>query len=295
MLGRRRAARHRNRKVTTTMILAGLRDYLFAWQRWVMVFYVAAWLIGGTYLMRWTLVRMTDLPRRKRTLGGSFRLNFFTTGSGLAALGVIALAFGLLAARAESGKLMIAVTGLVLSVPIMFGTAWAVGMVMLNLSGKAWLRVTAVATGGPLAFLVLLVAVGFMPSRSQRLTNLYQDRCDRHLRGLREALNSHSAMGPEAVTLEELVEKGQCGPELLRCPAKLDRTPGYLYIPSPRAAKDAGAVDKIRVCDRRGNHGGSRMVLYTDDRVKLVDEDRFAELLKLPVNAEMAELVRAEK
>ncbi len=295
MLGRRRAARHRNRKVTTAMILAGLQDYLFPWQLWVIVFYILAWLIGGTYLMRWTLVRMTDLPRRKRTLGGSFRLNFFTTGSGLAALAVIALAFGVLAGRAESGKLTIAVTGLVLSVPAMFGTAWAVGMVMLSLSGKVWLRVAAVATGGPLAFLVLLVAVALVPSHSQRLTNLYQGRCEGNLYGLRGALNRHSAMGPEAVTLEELVEKGQCGPELLRCPAKPDRVPGYLYVPSPQAARDAGVVDKIRVCDRRGNHGSSRMVLYTDGRVHPVDNDRFAELLKLPENAKMAELVRAEQ
>ena len=277
------------------MILAALRDFLFLWQLWVIGFYTVAWLIGGTYLMRWALVRMTDLPRRKRTLGGSFRLNFFTTGSGLAALAAIALVFGLLAGRAESGKLTIAVTGLVLSVPAMFGTAWAVGMVMLDLPGKAWLRVAAVATGGPLVFLVLLIAVAFVPSRSQRLANLYQDRCATNLYGLRRALNSHSAMGPEAVTLEELVEKGWCGPELLRCPAKPDRAPGYLYVPSPQAAKDAGIVDKIRVCDRRGNHGSSRMVLYTDGRVYLVDKDRFRELLKLPENDTLAELVRAEQ
>lgn len=277
------------------MILAGLQDYLFLWQLWVILFYVFAWLIGGTYLMRWTLVHMTDLPRRKRTLGGSFRLNFFTTGSGLAALGIIALAFGVLAGRAESGKLTIALTGLVLSLPAMFGTAWAVGMVMLNLSGKGWLRVAAVATGGPLVFLILLIAVAFVPSRSQRLASLYQDRCEQNLYGLRGALNRHSAMGPEAVTLEELVEKGQCGPELLRCPAKLERVPGYLYVPSPQAARDMGAIYKIRVCDCRGNHGRSRMVLYTDGRVLVVDEDRFAELLKLPENAKMAELVRAEE
>lgn len=277
------------------MILAGLQDYLFPWQLWVILFYIVAWLIGGTYLMRWTLVRTTDLPQRKRTLGGSFRLNFFTTGSGLAALGVIALAFGVLAGRAESGKLAIATTGLVLSVPAMFGTAWAVGMVMLNLSGKAWLRVTVVATGGPLVFLALLITVAFVPSRSQRLARLYEDRCETNLCGLRHALNKHSAMGPEAMTLEELVEKGQCGPELLRCPAKPERAAGYLYVPSPQAASDAGVVDKIRVCDRRGNHGSSRMVLYTDGRVHPVDKDRFAELLKLPQNAKLAELVRAEK
>ena len=295
MLGRRPAVRCRNRKVTTAMILAGLQDYLFPWQLWVILFYAAAWLIGGTYLMRWALVRMTDLPRRKRTLSGSFRLNFFTTGSGLAALALIALAFGMFAGRAESGKLTIAVTGLALSVPAMFGTAWAVGMVLLSLSAKAWLRVTAVATGGPLAFLVLLVAVAFVPSRSQRLTNLYLGRCEKNLYGLRGALNRHGAIGPEAATLEELVEKGQCGPELLRCPAKPDRVPGYLYVPSPQTARDAGAAYKIRACDRRGNHGSSRMVLYTDGRVKAVNEDRFAELLTLPDNAKMAELVRAEQ
>lgn len=295
MLGRHRVARRRNRKVTTAMILAGLQDYLFVWQLWVILFYIVAWLIGGTYLMRWALVRMTDLPRRKRTLGASFRLNFFATGSGLAALGILALAFGLLAAGAESGKLAIAIMGLVLSVPAMFGTAWAVGMVMLNLAGKAWLRVSAVATGGPLVFLVLLVAVAFVPSRSRRLAKLYQDRCDKHLSELNTALNRHSAMGPEAVTLEELVEKGHCVPELLRCPANLDRAPGYLYVPSPQAARDAAAVYKIRVCDRRGNHGSSRMVLYTDSRVEVVNEQRFAELLKLPENAKMAELVRAEQ
>ena len=150
-------------------------------------------------------------------------------------------------------------------------------------------------TGTPLVFLILLVTVAFIPTRNQRLVNLYLGRCETHLHKLRGALNSHSAMGPEAATLEELVENGRCGPELLRCPAKPDRVPGYLYVPSPQAAKDAAAADKIRVCDRRGNHGNLRMVLYTDGRVVAVDEATFAELLQLPENADMAKLVRADK
>ena len=277
------------------MMLAGPADYLFSWQIPLILLYVAVWLIGGTYLTHWALARMTELPRRKRTSARSLRLNFFTTGSGLTALTIVAGSFGVLAGRAEGHKATIAVVGLSLGVPAMFGTAWAVGMVMLDLPVKTWLRITGVTTGALLAFLALLVAGAFLPARSQRLTKHQQDRCRSNLYELQAALNRHSTLGPEAVTLEELVMKGRCGPEVLRCPANPNRPQGYLYAPSPQAERDTGASDKIRVCDHRKNHSGCRMVLYTDGRVEVVNEDRFSELLELLENAEMAELVRAEK
>lgn len=277
------------------MTLAGPADYLFSWQIPLILLYVAVWLIGGTYLTRWALARMTELPRRKRTLARSLRLNFFTAGSGLTALVIVAGAFGILAGRAEGHKVAIAVVGLLLGVPAMLATAWAVGMVMLDLPVKTWLGITGATTGALLAFLVLLVAGACLPARSQRLTKLEQNWCEANLHELRAALNRHGTLGPEAATLEELMMKGRCGPEVLRCPANPNRPQGYLYVPSPQAERDAGASDQIRVCDRRENHSGWRMVLYTDGRVEVVGEDRFGELLKLPENAKMAELVRAEK
>ena len=75
----------------------------------------------------------------------------------------------------------------------------------------------------------------------------------------------------------------------VHCPARPDVSPGYLYVPGPKA-KNQEESNEIRVCDKRGNHGDMRLVLFADDRLVLMPEKEFQKLLARPENAPLREL-----
>ncbi len=274
------------------MVLAGPADYLFVWHFPIVVFYLAAWLIGGMYVMNWALAKMTDLPNRHRTLVRAFQLNALRTGGGLMALGVLLLAFVKLAGRTEGGKVDTMMMGAALAFPVMLAAAWAIGMVMLNLSAKRVFKIMAVTTGS-LAVLAMVIAfVSFGPTRRRRLANLHVDRCKDRVAVLLGVLTARARrkLGKEAPSLQTLIKDNPANEEMILCPANR-KGPPYWYIPTSKVA----VSDAIRVCDRKGNHPGERVVGFADGQTRLVPEKWFRDLLEQPENADLKEMIEAEE
>ena len=202
------------------MVLAtDLSDYMFPWQLGVLALLLAAWLVGGTYLTRWALTKLTDLPKEKRSGKQAFQLNFFSTGAGLMAAVVVAYAFVRLLGRVEGGKFAVAALGGVLALLAMLATAWAVGLVMLNLPAKKQAQVTA-ATSGLLAVLLALIGAVTLPiSFKQRIRNARLDACKNTLLKLNGELNRYAPTHLRGQSLEELVDKDMLSAEKIVCPS----------------------------------------------------------------------------
>jgi hypothetical protein len=276
------------------MMLASLNDYLFTWELGVLGFFVLAWLIGGTYLTRWALQRATELPKRRRTMGYSFLLNFFATGSGLVAAAMVFGSLAFAGKRYEEARTLLALMGALLAIPAMLAVAWAVSLVMLDLSPRKLLRLTLTTSGVVLAMLVVLIGGSAIPARGQRMSQARIQKCVRNLHGLSGYLADQQTLGWQAKNLQELVDAGRCEKKELRCPAVRDREIGYLYAPCPPNPDPLSK--KILLCDRRGNHGDKRVVLF-DSRVapRALSESEVQELLALPENASLAEQDKADK
>jgi len=299
------------------MMLAGIKDYFFLWQVPMFVAFAAAWLIGGVYLTRRVLARATDLPRRQRSWSKCAQINAFATGMGLVALVAVVGLFTLLYTRSEPRKLALLVAGVLLGPVAMLATAWAVTQALIVVPVRSSLRITLTVSGAALGLLAVVACGAFIPGWFARQAKLGRERCQRNLQQIHFALEGYAEryLGKQAPTLQALVDAGLMKEEILHCPARADGSGGYLYRPCPgqhaeaqAAAPAGGAVAvqeisrKIRVCDRRGNHGGVRNVLFTDGHVEELKEDAFQRLLEFEdprtgerVNAAVAKLVRSER
>ena len=299
------------------MVLAGIQNYFFIWQLPMFAAFAAAWLIGGVYLTRRVLARMTDLPRRQRSWSKCAQINAFATGMGLLALlGVVGL-FTLLYVRSEPRKLALLVPAALLGPVAMLATAWAVTQALIVVPVRSSLRVTLTVSGTALVLLVVVACGAFIPGWFARQAQLGRERCWRNLEQIHYALEGYAErfLGRQAPTLQALVDAGLMEAKLLRCPARPDRDNGYLYRPCPGHQAEAqpaslagGAIAepdvsrKIRVCDRYGNHHGIRNVLFTDGHVEQLDEDAFRRLLDFRdprtgdrINAAVAKMVGSER
>lgn len=263
-------------------MLAAFSNYLFAWQLPMFAVFGATWLIGGPYLTRRALARYADLPRSKRHLGRCAQLNLFATGAGLVALLIVA-AFIVVMARSPLGVRLAVAVGVAVGLPSMLGMSWVISLSILALPSKTVLRIAA-STTGPIMVLLLLVAAGAgVPAWFVRQNQILEEKCRYGLHQLRYALDMHSRRGEEALSLQALVEAGLLKSEFLVCPGKPDVETGYVYLPATPATPGKGS-EKIRLCDRRGNHGSKRHVLFIDGRLELLGRREFDELLAKPEN-----------
>ncbi len=273
-------------------MLAALSDYVFVWQLPLMLAFLAAWLIAGPFLARRALERHTELPRSKRRMGRCAQFSFLATGTGLLALLVVAGFFFAVGGKLQE-KILFTALGAALAVPAMLAMSWAVGLSMLALPAKRVLRIV-VTTTGPMAILLVVLGAGAaVPAWYARQDNLRRDQCRYKLVELDHALRMYAARGEEAPSLSSLVESKLLQPQGLVCPGRPDAEVGYLYLPS-RSAPRRERQDIIRACDRRGNHGSKRVVLFTDGRVEFLSQGEFQDLLKRAENQELAKLVAAE-
>lgn len=274
------------------MMLASLNDYLFTWELGVLGFFFLAWLIGGTYLTHWVLQRTSELPKRRRTMGWSFLLNFFTTGSGLVAAAMVFGSLAFAGKRYEDARALLAMVGVLLAIPAMLAVAWAVSLVMLDLPPRKLLRLTLATSGVVIVLLAALVGGAAIPARNQRMSQARIHSCVRNVYDLAGAISEGQNLGREAKNLQELVDAGRCAKKALRCPAVREREVGYLYVPCPPNADQQSK--KILLCDRRGNHGDRRVVLFDSRVLMVLSESDVQELLALPENASLAELDKAD-
>jgi len=264
-----------------------IKAYLFLWQLPVFAAFAAAWLIGGTYLTRRALGACTDLPRSKLGTARCLRLNFLATGAGLVALLIIATFFATLAKRTRTLPLLAGVA--VIGLPAMLAMTWIVLLNLLDLPRKTVLRITATTAGPVLAVLVVLAGATAVPTWFLGQARRMAQGCTGNLRWVEAGLGEHARReGHEAPNLEALIDRDYIEEKYLRCPANPTEEIAYVYAPRP-AGSEAQGGSRILLCDRDGNHGGRRIALFANGNIEEINEDRFAELLKLPENQQLAE------
>ncbi len=276
------------------MILAGPIDYLFAWQLPIVLAFLLAWLVGGPYLTRRALTK-AGLPRSKTRLGRCAQINFLANLAAIAAAGMVGLLFVVLAVRVGPRNPWV-LAGLVLGLLTGVAMSWTAHWVMLELPARE-LRRVLVASVGPLALVgaVLLGGAGF-PAWIIRQREAEFAQCTARLVRIETAVERYTANHPgklapslDALLSEELLTEAD-----LCCPARGEGTRGYLYAPAPDA-NHKELKERIRACDRRGNHADKRLVLYNDGSPGIVTEDRFQELLGKDVNAAIANADKADQ
>ena len=283
------------------MILAGIMDYVHWWQVFPALVFLAAWLIGGPYLTRRALAR-AGLPPSRRRMGLCMKANFLTIAAGLVAAGIVALFAATLAMTETVGpgrwRHALLLAGAMAALAAMFGMSWAVLAAMVDLSGRALRRVVYSTTAPLVGALAVCSVVSFIPARIIREGHRQRANCHARLSAIGQAAREYRAKyAPnEAPWIEALVEEGLLRDEYMYCPSRGTGDCGYLYVPvapPPPGARGA-AKDRLRACDRRGNHGDVRMVLYHDGRVGAMSEADFQKLMGLEINAAIAAKDRAD-
>jgi hypothetical protein len=270
------------------MALAVISNYIRLWQVPLFLGFVAAWLAGGPWLMRWGLRRwgqqgQAEVPLRRRA-----QINLLANGAGLAAMCIVGIFF--LALGMRVGPRALALAAAVLGPAAMVGMSWLVHGILLGNPSQRLLPVAA-ASAGPLAALLLAVFLAaFLPVRAARAEMGRRGKCAEKLNRIAEALARHAQDYPskKATTLQVLVDAGLLEAEHLRCPGSPDLAVGYLYQPGNILPHNQ-VTKRILVCDRRGNHRGRRLLLLANlVRAELAEAD-FQDYLSEPENARLAE------
>ena len=274
--------------------LAGWRDYLYLWQLPMVLAYLAVWLIGGPFLTRRALRRLTDLPSRRISLSRCAAMSLVANGTGTATMAVTMGFF--LALGRKVGPEWLAFIGLGVGPAAMLGVAAVIYSLFLNRPTGVVLRVTATTTGALVCLLVALGAGAFIPATALRQAALKETRCRANLLRIHGALYAYARVHPGELAdgLADLLEDRLLDAKHLRCPGREDREIGYLYARIATARRNT-LSQQIRACDRRGNHGNRRHVLFADGRVEILSEEEFAAKLRQPENAELAKTVAAER
>ena len=287
------------------MILAGVMHYVHWWQAFPVLGFLAAWLVAGPYLTSRALTKY-GVPRTQRRLPDCMRMNFLTSLAGLVAMGIVVLFAAVLAAKlgeepdpqppAVLNRVRIA--GFLVGLLAMLGMSWAVQATMLDLSGKD-LRGAVLYSVGPLVLTLLVCClVALIPARIIRLRQSELARCEGRLLAIQTAVEKYAARHflRQAPSIEAMVEEGMLEKGHIWCPSRGKGECGYLYAP---VAPDPNGLPKhkmeIRACDRRGNHGDIRVVLYSSGLTGAVTEEGFQQLLTLPFNADIAAKDKAEQ
>jgi len=275
------------------LTLAGWRDYLYLWQLPMVLAYFAAWLVGGPFLTRRALRRLTDLPSRRISLGRCAAMSLVASGAGAAAMAVTMGFF--LALGRKVGPEWLEYIGLGVGPAAMLGVGAVIHSLFLNRPAGVVFRVTATTTGALVCLLMILGAGAFIPATMLRQAALKDTHCRVNLLRIHAALYRYAQIHPGELAdgLEDLLADNLIEAKHLRCPAREDGHIGYLYARVPPARRNT-LSQQIRACDRRGNHGKRRHVLFADGRVEVLTEQEFAAKLRLPENAGLAKIVAAE-
>ena len=275
------------------MMLAGPRDYLFAYQWAPVAAFLAFWLAAGPYLVSKALAK-TELPLSRRRMGRCAQVNLLVNLAGLIAMGIVGAFAFVLATKVQRSLILIGPIGGPFA---MLGMAWAVAALMLNLEGKGIRRLVLRAIGPVLLACIVTGAIAIIPAIHYRGKEAQRGRCQTRLLDIQVACRKYASRNPTALaeSLEELVKEGDLESDRLRCPGRGDDEPGYLYAPC-LTDPPGRSKDRIRACDRCGNHGDAgRIVLFSDGRLGLLSEEAFQKLLTQPNNAGIAAQDKADQ
>lgn len=265
-------------------MLAALYDYTFLWQLPVIFLFIAAWLVGGGYLLYWSLRKLQATRRVKlrRCVLGIFL-------AGAIALAGAAVTYLLISAIGSTINVDLNIPAALLAIPVAGITAHFVISAMFDFS----LRVTVRAAAPTFISILLLVAsfsaVTFPVAWHQRHRNLKRDRSIGNLRKIHGAVELfYRRFSKQPPTLQVLVDQDILKADELRAETAPDRQIGFFYVPI-RTKPNQTPTDRILACDLPTDPQDSgRIVLSDNGDCYCMIEEEFLKLLEDDRNAAFA-------
>ncbi len=269
-----------------------LGHYTHWWMLPMLGLFLAAWLIGGGYLLRASLHK--KLAQRRPPRVGQCVLHMFLAGTaaGLAGL-VVAYLLYVIGSRADTRLLLPAGLAALLVMPLV---AYLMLFGLLNLSARQSLSVALPPVGGLILLTLVLGAAAGIPAIIIRHRERDQNLALRNLLLIhRAAVGSYEpSFGKPPRDLSELVERNYFDAKVLQSPGLPGRQVGFFYLPTPARGKDDPNSRRIFACDMLGSHGGrGRAVVLVSGQPMWLKEKAFQALLDEPDNEQFAEALRA--
>jgi len=271
-------------------VLAGIGNYLLWWEIIPVFLAIAAWIFGGSYLLRRCCRAWA--PSKRLTVARSTQVVFLAGLSG----GVAAVALYWLA-RSLGERLETDLTwvGLALAALAALVAAYTVIYTLLGLSAAQTVKIMLPALAGVVLSVAVLAGASVPLAYHQGRARLGRRLCTARLRYLYQVLEEYRARhGALPENLAELARANLLAKDHLRCPANRQAEVGYFYRRPPPGAAVAGR--RIVLCDLRANHSDSRGVLFSNGDWERYSEAEFRKLLQSRENADFARaLAEAER
>ena len=266
-------------------MIADINSYLHVWQWAPLGVFVVAWLLGGGWLFRRELLKVSDVPQKRVKFGRGLLAAFTTVLAGILVGMLVGFSFYRIGQRFEQPALDY--VGIVAGVMMALLAAYVAGYVVIGLSAKqtfkvAWRPVVLVYA------MAAIVAAACAPATiSQTKAEETKKACSLNMTAIAFSLRRTRETPKD---LQSLVSRRQLHDEQIHCPACKKE---YFYMPIKRTGKIDKMVDKMLnktlvVCDLTGNHAGGREVIFANWTCEWRTDSEFDELLKLPVNEAFA-------
>ncbi|MBS3735336.1 MAG: hypothetical protein KGY99_10505 [Phycisphaerae bacterium] len=270
------------------MVLADIRNFLYAWQLPLVLVFLVGWIWGGGYLLHRALRNTSDAGRA--ALSRCLTAIFLAGLGGAVGGGVL---FLLVQRIAQSPGHKPIVLPAVVGGLAALGLAYLVIFAMFTLSAGRTLRAVALPMGAVVALAALVGTACGVPAWYIRQGQLTRDRTLFKLDVLYKAVEGYRRRNDAPPpSLQALVDAGAIAPQHLRSPTLPDREVGFFYLPQSAEAVEDARRETIVICAIAA-HDGQRAVCYADGRTEWLDEAGFQRRLGDEPNKAFAEALRA--
>ncbi len=270
-------------------MLAGIRDYVHPWQLPLIFTFLAGWIIGGGYLLKWSFANQGY--KKKLTLGRSIMVTFLAGSGGLFAAAVILFLFKTIVVTTGARLLPVMAAGAVVAALVYFVISYLVLYAIFELPSRQLLRMVALPLAGIITLGAIMGTAAGLPAYRTRIWGGRKTVSLADLVAIGNALVKHEMQEKKpAENLQVLVQKELLSSACLRCPFVPNTKVGYFYLPGPAQRQDAD--DKIVACSLRGKKAGGRAVLLHNHQSRWFSEEEFQHLLQHKANDEFAEALR---
>ncbi len=276
-----------------------IKEILAWWHLPLFLLFIAAWLIGGGYLLARRVAKANE--RRHPEIGKGV-LHMLLAG-GAAAIAMAVFYFLLKSIENAAGGPVRAI-GMAPAALLSLAIGYAVLFAIYDF--KAWqlIKIASPAIGAVLAVSAIIAAVAYLPTRASRVEKGRKDRSEGNLRLISKAIQVYEdfAGGRPPKSLEMLTSEITMGslkkqplltPTHLQSPFIGEGKTGFFYLPVPRVTERT--TKRLIVCEYSHSRSSiGRAVMFANNEVRAVPEGEFQSLLADPQNAEFAKAFRAK-
>jgi hypothetical protein len=277
-------------------MLADWQGYLSVWQLPLLVISAAGWIFGGGYLLQWSILR--HQPQSKIRPG---RCMLVAAAAGTAGAISGMVIFMLLRAIGTAIGVRLIVVGMLFGAAAMLALAYLVVYVMLGMSVRQTLTISALPAGG-VVLLGIIIAVGAgVPTYYLRQRELRRIVAVNDIRRVAMALRdyqvkisgSRQRQGGHPEQLDALVEQNIIDAPTIR-PGGPNAPARYFYLRPPADRMPDAQMFPV-ACEIRKHQGGRAVLVVNAGQFEglWMSETAFEKLLAQPENEAFAKGFRA--